>query len=73
MMSLSSEAVLQNALALPVVERAKIIDQLLSSLDETDPQLDIKWAKEVEARLDAFEDGKIQSIPLAEVLARYTK
>lgn len=69
-MSISSEAILHDALTLPAVERVKIIDQLLSSLDEADSRLDAKWAEEAEARLDAFERGEIRSIPLEDILAR---
>ena len=70
-MSISSEVILQDALTLPAIERVKIIDQLLSSLDEADARLDAKWAEEAEARIDAFERGEIRSIPLEEILARY--
>ncbi|NOT85070.1 MAG: addiction module protein, partial [Methylococcaceae bacterium] len=72
-MSISSEVILHDALALPAVERVKIVDQLLSSLDEADSLLDAKWAKEAESRLDAFDRGEIRSIPLEDILARYHK
>jgi putative addiction module component (TIGR02574 family) len=72
-MSISSEAILHDALTLPVVERVKMIDQLLSSLDEADAKLDAKWAEEAEARLDASERAEIRSIPLEDILARYQR
>ena len=43
----------------------------MSSLDEADSRLDVQWAEEVEARLDAFERGEIQSVTLEDILARY--
>ncbi|SJM96196.1 addiction module protein [Crenothrix polyspora] len=72
-MSISTEVILHDALTLPAVERVKIIDQLLSSLDEADTRLDTIWAEEAETRLDAFERGEIRSIPLEDILARYQR
>lgn len=52
-------------------ERLELVDDLLASLDETDPKLDALWAKEAEDRLAAYRRGEIKSVPLQEVLAKY--
>jgi putative addiction module component (TIGR02574 family) len=70
-MAISSEAIVEEALALPPAERVVVIDRLMSSLDEADSRLDVQWAEEAEARLDAFGRGEIQSVPLEDILARY--
>ncbi len=67
----SREQLLKDVLALPVGERAEIVEALLSSLDAPDQASDELWAKEAEARLDAYERGELKAIPLAEVLAKY--
>jgi putative addiction module component (TIGR02574 family) len=50
------------ALKLPPKRRAKLADQLLASLEsDASETIDEAWAKEVEARIDAFDAGKIRS------------
>jgi putative addiction module component (TIGR02574 family) len=70
-MPASSERILQEALALPAVERALIVESLLSSLDRPDPGIDELWAKEAEDRLAAFEAGRMEAIPAEDVLAEF--
>jgi putative addiction module component (TIGR02574 family) len=52
-------------------ERLELVDDLLASLDESDPQIDRLWAKEAEERLAAYRRGEIKAVPLQEVLAKY--
>jgi hypothetical protein len=48
-----------------------VVDDLLTSLDESDPGIDRLWAKEAEDRLAAYHRGEIKAVPLQEVLAKY--
>jgi putative addiction module component (TIGR02574 family) len=52
-------------------ERLELVDDLLASLDESDPGVDQQWAKEAEDRLAAYRKGEIKTVPLQEVLAKY--
>lgn len=52
-------------------ERLELVDDLLTSLDESDPGIDRLWAKEAEDRLAAYRRGDLKAIPLQEVLAKY--
>lgn len=53
----------EQALALPPVERAGLIEDLLASFDESArTRIDAAWAKEAEARLDAYERGELTTI-----------
>lgn len=52
-------------------ERLELVDDLLASLNESDPGLDARWAKEAEDRLAAYRRGEIKAVPLQEVLAKY--
>jgi len=62
-MSNRSSEVFQEALSLPLDERAELIERLLSSIDSPDRQrIDALWAKEAEDRLDAYERGEIKTI-----------
>ena len=64
-----AEKLIREALQLDPVERATVIEELLSSLDRPDPGLDAKWAKEAEDRLSGFRAGEIDAIPVNEVFA----
>ena len=63
--------ILQKALTLKPAEKAELIDKLLSSLDMPDKELDELWAKEVEDRIEAYDQGKIKAIALEKVLERF--
>jgi putative addiction module component (TIGR02574 family) len=56
---------------LPHAERLELVDDLLTSLDESDPSIDALWAKEAADRLAAYRRGEIKAVPLQEVLAKY--
>lgn len=72
-MSIDAREILDLAMGLPALEKARLVDQLLSSLDEPDEAIDALWRKEVEDRIQAYRDGKLQSVSLADVLAKYGK
>jgi len=52
-------------------ERIDLVDSILASLDEPDPDIDRLWAKEAKERLAAYRRGEIKAVPLQEVLAKY--
>ncbi len=62
---------LQKILALSPKEKAEVVDKLLSSLDETDPEIDKLWAKEAESRIDAYEQGGLKAVSLEKVMEKY--
>lgn len=65
-MALPSEQLFEEALALPMNKRAELAERLLSSIDPSD-QIDKLWAIEVEARIDAYDNGELNAIPAADV------
>ena len=72
-MSTETREILDRALELPAIEKARLVDLLLSSLDEPDEAIDALWRKEVEERIRAYQEGKLRSVSLADVLAKYRK
>jgi len=67
-MSKKGIEVLEEALSLPLSERAEVVDRLLASLDSAaDRRIDELWGQEAEERLDAFERGEIKAVPASEV------
>jgi putative addiction module component (TIGR02574 family) len=57
---------------LPPGERLELVEQILESLDASDPSIDQLWAKEAEDRLAAYRRGEIKAVPLSSVLSKYT-
>jgi putative addiction module component (TIGR02574 family) len=72
-MSTETADILDRVMELPAEEKARLVDRLLSSLDQPDESIDSLWRTEVEERIQAYQAGKLQSVSLAEVLAKYRK
>ncbi len=66
--------ILAEALKLPPVERAELVENLLTSFEfKSRKKIDALWAKEVEDRIDAFERGEMTAIPASDVFAEIEK
>ena len=61
----------RQARKLPPKERIELVEDILSSLDRPDGDIDARWVAEVEERLSAVRRGEIKAIPLEEVHAKY--
>ncbi len=60
--------ILANALELPPLERAALVESLLSSFElPSRGTIDSLWAQEAEDRIDAFERGEMAAIPARDV------
>ncbi len=70
-MAMQTDELLKKSLELPPVERANLVDKLLSSLDKPDKTIDDLWKKEIGKRLNAYESGKMETVSVEEVLAKY--
>ena len=58
----TGEQILNQALELPPVERAELVEQLLSSFEfPSRSRIDSLWAKEAEDRIDAYDRGEIKA------------
>ena len=72
-MGANTQQLLKDALELSSLERASLVEHLLSSLDQPDERMDALWKKEVEDRVSAYRAGKIKAVSLKEVLSKYGK
>ena len=61
----------EQALSLMPLDKIKLIDQLLLSLDMPHKELDEIWAEEAEKRIEAYELGKTHATDVYEVLKKY--
>ena len=70
-MSGDGKRILENALALPPVERAELVEEILSSFDfPARADVDALWARETEDRIEAYEKGELKARPASEVVER---
>jgi putative addiction module component (TIGR02574 family) len=71
-----TKKLIEEALSLPVDERAIIADSLLRSLNMPDTTIDIKWAAVARRRLQELRSGKVKPIPgeqvFSEILGRFS-
>lgn len=73
-MTAVAEKVLREALTLPPVDRAGLIEMLFRSFDSPGNSLvDSAWVDEVEFRLDAYNRGEMDASPAEDVLARINR
>jgi putative addiction module component (TIGR02574 family) len=62
-----TQALLDEVLHLNAEDRSLLADTLLRSLDAPDPAIEQAWLDEAERRLKAYDEGRIQAIPMEEV------
>ncbi len=69
-----AKRILADALELPPMERAELVESLLSSFEfQSRKAIDALWAQEAKARMDAFERGEMAGIPARDVSAEIEK
>ncbi len=59
----------RKARALPPEERIRLAEELLSSVQDSDEEIEAAWAQEIERRLEEVESGTAKLIPAEEVFA----
>lgn len=55
---------------LPIEMKAEIVEQILDSMDKSDPRIQALWVAEVERRMESVRSGKSKMIPGEEVFAK---
>lgn len=74
-MKRDSDAVLEAAMSLSETDRARIAERLLWSIGapesgaEDQVEVDAAWEEEIERRMRAIDEGKVELIPSEEVMA----
>ncbi len=73
-MTTHAQQVLEEAVGLPPIERAELVEGILSSFDfPSRADIDAAWAREAEDRIDAYERGDIAAIPASKVFEKIEK
>jgi putative addiction module component (TIGR02574 family) len=64
---MNTKELIAEAIALPVEERALMVDSLLKSLNLPENEIDEKWASLAERRLDGLRSGRVEAVAGDEV------
>lgn len=67
----SIEQLAGKAVALQPVDRIRLVEAILLSLDKVDPEIQGRWVQESEARYVAYQEGKLDSKDWEEARKRY--
>ncbi len=66
-MSAGIKQAAEMALKLNPEEKVRLIDTVIMSLDHPDTTLDAAWKKEVEERIEAYENGEMNTMAWEDV------
>jgi putative addiction module component (TIGR02574 family) len=67
---MTTKKIIEEALSLPVEERALIADSLLRSLNMPNTGIDAEWTEVAKRRLQELRSGKVKAIPGDEVFEK---
>lgn len=67
---MSSNNIIDNALELPIEQRVILADALTQSLNPMDKEIETSWIQEARSRLQALEEGRLQTISFDEFFTK---
>ncbi len=70
---MTRKELIDEAISLPVEERALLADALLRSLNAPDADIDRRWAEVARRRLEELRSGAVAAVPGDDVFARIWK
>lgn len=69
----SVDQLAKKAMGLQPVERIRLVEAILYSLDKPDRDIEQSWIAESEARYEAYKRGEIEAIHWNEIKKRYER
>ncbi|HBI81489.1 MAG TPA: addiction module protein, partial [Bacteroidales bacterium] len=67
----SADQLAKKAMELKPIERIRLVEAILYSLDKPDPDIEKSWIAEAEARYEAYKRGELTAIDWDEIRKRY--
>jgi putative addiction module component (TIGR02574 family) len=68
-----TQDLIDEAVSLPIEERALLVDSLLQSMNPLNKENDQKWASTAKKRLEELRSGKVQAVPGGKVFENIWK
>ena len=69
----SVDQLAKKATELQPIERIRLVEAILYSLDKPDPDIEQSWIAESEARYEAYKRGELDAIDWKEIKKRYER
>jgi len=69
MVDRNAEVLADQLLALPSVDRARLAELLLASIEERDTNAAAAWNEEIDRRTNELDSGSVAGVPAADVFA----
>ncbi len=69
----SVDQLAKKATGLQPIERIRLVEAILYSLDKPDPDIEQSWIAESEARYEAYKRGELDAIDWEEIKKRYER
>ncbi len=69
----SVDQLAKKATGLKPLERIRLVEAILYSLDKPDPDIEQSWIAESEARYEAYKRGELDAIDWDEIKKRYER
>jgi len=69
MVDRNAEALADQLLALPSVDRARLAELLLASIEERDADSAVAWNEEIDRRANELDSGRVVGVAVADVFA----
>jgi len=66
----NTKEIIEQVASLPVEDRVLVVDSLLRTLNQPDPEIDRRWAEKAARRLAELRAGRTKPIPAEEVLGK---
>jgi len=67
------EEIFEEIITLKPLEKIELVDKIFNSLEYSNKEIDELWENEAEARIKAYDESKISSIPMDEVFKKYQR
>lgn len=67
------EQLAKKAIGLRPIERIRLVEALLFSLDKPDPDIEKSWVAESEARYEAYKRGELEAFDWNEIKKGYER
>jgi len=69
----SVDQLAKKATGLQPIERIRLVEAILYSLDKPDPDIEQSWIAESETRYEAYKRGELEAIDWEEIKKRYER
>jgi putative addiction module component (TIGR02574 family) len=72
-MTTRTETLVSEIKTLPEEEKLKVLEALLTDLDQRDSEIDQVWAIEARKRWNAYKTGEVATVSYEELMAKYSR